>query len=113
MSALSEFADVLRLERLRRRIKQGDLAAQLGVTQSALCGWERGDKRPVDEHLRSWAKALGIEVPDGVGGGVPAPCGTEGARARHRRNGEPNCDRCRIAHTESMRTYRERLRAPQ
>lgn len=109
MSSLVEFIDALRMERLRRRIRQIVLARQLGVSNVTLCGWESGSV-PTDEHLRAWAAALNVDVPDGVRGTQLSPCGTTGGYQRHVRHRTPACDACRSAQREYMRQYR-RVRA--
>lgn len=71
---------------------------------------------PVRGQCLAWAQDTGIEY--GVWGGLSeadrrkaaapksqpvAPCGTQAAYQRHRRNGEDACDRCRAAHAASRR----------
>jgi transcriptional regulator with XRE-family HTH domain len=103
-----DFIEILRMERLRRRIKQGVIATQLGVKQGAVCNWESGRVVPTDEHLRMWACALDVTVPANVRGAVArvATCGTLGGRERHRRVGEPVCDPCRLAYNAYQRAHR-------
>lgn len=96
------------MERLRRRLRQGVLAAQLGVTQQALCNWERGTTTPTAANAQAWAAALGVEVPVKVARLLAprvARCGTPGGYGRHRRQGEEICDPCRDAHRSYMREY--------
>ena len=50
--------DRLRLLRLKRRIPAKALAKLLGVTPAALCRWETGTRRPTEEHLQAWKRAL-------------------------------------------------------
>jgi DNA-binding XRE family transcriptional regulator len=45
---VEEFADRLRMQRLKCRIRQGALAAQLGVAQQTLCRWENGARMTAD-----------------------------------------------------------------
>lgn len=106
MSALAEFQDALRIERLRRRIRQVALARQLGVSNVTLCGWESGSV-PTDEHLRQWAAALDVAVPDGVRGSRLSPCGTTGGYQRHMHYRTVVCQPCREAQREYMRDYRK------
>lgn len=42
-----------------------------------------------------------------------APCGSNGAYLRHRRNGEPTDEACRRAHTERTQRNRRRRKARQ
>jgi transcriptional regulator with XRE-family HTH domain len=108
---VSEFevlAETLRLERVRRRIKQGVLAAELGVSQNALCGWESRRHAPSRSNAVAWAAALGVEVPAAVLATLWAPpvCGELGGYQRHLRLGEVACDPCKAANAANMRFYR-------
>jgi transcriptional regulator with XRE-family HTH domain len=108
MSEWTSLTDALRLERLRLRIKQGDLADRLGVTQQALCQWEMGHNPPTLEHARAWLDALSVARPIEIGELFPGlrPCGTLAAYTRHRRRGEPYCDACRDANSAHHRERR-------
>lgn len=103
---VEEFIESLRMERLRRRIRQVALAEQIGVSNVALCGWESGSV-PTDEHLRAWAAALDVAVPDGVRGTQLSPCGTTGGYQRHMHYRTTVCDPCRQAQRDYMRNYRK------
>lgn len=50
-----------------RGYTQTSLADKLGVTQPAVCGWVRGNKKPKTKDLPRIAKALGISVTRLVG----------------------------------------------
>jgi len=63
----SRFPLTLRHARLEQRLTQGQLAARIGVAQSAISFWERGVEVPTVEHLI----LLALEFPailDGVAG---------------------------------------------
>ena len=63
----SQFPPTLRHARLEQRLTQGQLAARIGVAQSAISFWERGIEVPTVEHLI----LLALELPailDGVAG---------------------------------------------
>lgn len=100
----AEFIEHLRTVRLRRGLRQVDVAAVIGVAGNTVGYWETGWTAPVDENLRSWARALGVQVPEGVAGvSASAPvarCGTRPGYQRHRRLGEPRCDPCTRANNE-------------
>lgn len=97
------FAERLRLERLRRRIEQRDIAAKCGVAPLAVGQWESGRQLPSNERLERWAEVLGVPLPEGArreGPGtrrVTARCGTPSGRRRHIDRGEPTCGACRTA----------------
>lgn len=113
MTTVAEFIEQLRLERLRRRVKQGNIAAKLGVAQSALCNWEHGRGIPTDEHIVEWAALLELDVPDGVSGRVDvvAACGTNSGYQRHLKHGEKPCAPCRRAHADKLTAWRHGKKA--
>lgn len=113
MSGVEEFIESLRLERRRRRIKQGDLAEQLGVRREAVCNWERRACLPANENLQAWAAALGMAVPAGVRAARwrVAQHGTASGYERHLTLGDPACAACRQANADRQNAWRERRRA--
>lgn len=52
----------LRAQRLNMRLKQIDVADQLGVTQSMLSAYETGARPVTLEFLRAWTLALGMNL---------------------------------------------------
>lgn len=57
----------LRLEHAKRSpvaFKAAKLADRIGVTESALLRWERGDTRPTKLHARKLAVEFGVTVDD-------------------------------------------------
>ncbi len=54
-------AEHLRKERLFRRLRQRDLAEQLGVTEMTVSNWERGKERPLARHLGAIIRFLGFD----------------------------------------------------
>lgn len=54
----------IRFMRKLRKITQMELAAMVGVTQSAVCQWETGAVKPTQENLIAIANALGCKVDD-------------------------------------------------
>lgn len=57
-----EWGNNIRQGRKLLGLTQHELAAKLGVYQSALSRWEDGSVRPTDEHKVAIANALGQEV---------------------------------------------------
>lgn len=55
----SGFPQALRAARRGRGLKRGELAARVGVAQSAVSFWERGVETPTNEHLI----LLALELP--------------------------------------------------
>lgn len=108
MSTVEEFVEQLRMERLRIRMKQRDLAAALGVKGSTFSQWEGGGARPPAEVLEPWAAALNVTVPADLVDTRRAlqPCGTTAAYRRHIYHGEPACGPCREAQRVSIAQYR-------
>jgi transcriptional regulator with XRE-family HTH domain len=102
----------LRTLRRDRGIPQTVLAAQLGVIQSTLSGWELGRWLPGVANARAWAAALGVDLPKGVL--VPlrpvAQCGTDSGYNRHRWERTPICDLCRDAHNAYQSEYQRGCR---
>lgn len=74
----SDLLDDLIAERLRQGLTQSDLAARMGVTQSAVARIERGDRDPRLATLGRYAHALGVlvrhEVVRPVGQSLPFSC---------------------------------------
>lgn len=58
----SDLLDDLIAERVRQRLTQEDLAARMGVTQSAIARIESGDRDPRLATLGRYAHALGVLV---------------------------------------------------
>ena len=56
-----EVVDYLRLERVRQRVYQREIAEVVGVTQPQVSQWEMGVWTPKVENLFAWADALGLE----------------------------------------------------
>ncbi len=54
--------NAIRTARLKRKIKQFELAAILGVATSSLCAWEKGKACPRHSRLAGIAKALHVTV---------------------------------------------------
>ena len=48
----------IRIARLRKRLTQEALAAQLGVTKSTISGWENGRDKPESSRLDALGEAL-------------------------------------------------------
>lgn len=48
----------IRYLRMRKGLKQSELAAALGVRKSAVCQWEKGQTEPCPERLRSLIRLL-------------------------------------------------------
>lgn len=114
MSGATKLIDALRLERLRLRMKQGELARRVGCAQPTLCAWESGRVAPSLESARAWLDALGVAHPVELGVWFRpqvAPCGTLAGYTRHRRLKEPYCDACRAANTAMQADYRAKKRA--
>lgn len=103
---IAEFVDVLRLERLKRRIKSIDMAGSVGVALGTLSGWERHRSTPDPGHLQVWAAELGIPVPALAPWRRVAECGTLAGHAAHRRRGETPCLPCRAAAAKYMQKWR-------
>ena len=55
-------ASLIREARLRAGLTQGELAARLATTQSAVARWEAGGVRPSAETLGEIARACGLEL---------------------------------------------------
>lgn len=54
---------LLREQRERASLTQAELARRLGVSQSFLSKWERGDRRIDLVQLRRWCQATGGSLP--------------------------------------------------
>lgn len=92
---------------------RGQLAAVLGVKASTINRWPRdltaarADRIAcaLDLHPAvvwpDWWDAIAVDDDADLFAGMPlrpyAPCGTTAAAARHRHNGEPLCEPCRLA----------------
>lgn len=57
------FLKVLRGSRLKVKLSQVDLAARLGITQSAVSKSESGERRLDIIELRRWCEVLGKPLP--------------------------------------------------
>lgn len=55
-------AIALAKERRRQRVRQTDVAELVGVHESTIGEWERGDASPELKYLRLWCKALGVRI---------------------------------------------------
>ena len=53
--------DVIRRARANAGLKQGELAAEIGASQSEVSRWERGDSEPTVSQLRAIAEATGAD----------------------------------------------------
>lgn len=60
---VDEFIEVLRLERIRRRVEHRWVAEQLGVAAPHLSGYESGRHQPGRKVIEAWARALDVPVP--------------------------------------------------
>lgn len=54
--------DVLRDARNAAGRLQADVAAQIGVTQTALSYWENGRRSPSEADLKRWAEAVNCRI---------------------------------------------------
>lgn len=61
----------IREARKQAGIKQTDLCARLGISQSALSGWENGKYEPGSASWLSLSEALGVPVDYLMGGSTP------------------------------------------
>ncbi|WIK67060.1 helix-turn-helix domain-containing protein [Globicatella sanguinis] len=52
----------LKTIRLKRGLKQEDIAKKLGVTKSAYGRWERGECNPRCDKLKKLAQILGVSI---------------------------------------------------
>jgi transcriptional regulator with XRE-family HTH domain len=59
---VASWAETLRLERLRQRLKQSDVAEMIGTDQPQISHWEAGHTQPQSAHLILWAGALGYRI---------------------------------------------------
>ncbi len=59
---MSEFGRRLRALRTGRGLTQEELARQLGVSKSALCMYERGEREPRRETLLAVARLFGVDL---------------------------------------------------
>ena len=59
---MSEFGKRLRALRTGRGLTQEELARQLGVSKSALCMYERGEREPRRETLLAIARLFGVDL---------------------------------------------------
>lgn len=108
-----DFATELRVCRIRRGIRQSDVAKHLGVDPAQLSRYEWGEAFPDEARLRRWAAILEVEVPTDLvmQRRVLEPCGTTAAAARHYAAGEKPCEACRQANREYQRSRRASRRA--
>jgi len=107
-----KFADELRMERVRRRIRQVGLADRIGVDFRTVSNWETMRNRPNAVHMIAWAAALGRTVPSEVLADLQQPtiCGTRSGYQKHVRDRTEKCRPCRDAHAANGRNYREATR---
>lgn len=54
--------DLIRLQRIAACMTQAQLAAVVGVTQSAVAKWEKDEAAPALRHRRAIAQALGTST---------------------------------------------------
>lgn len=59
---VAQWGDDLRLERLRRRLRQADIAARAGISQASVSETENGRGSP--ETCAAIASALGVDLED-------------------------------------------------
>lgn len=59
---MKTFADKVKETRMSLRLTQQDLADQVGVSKRTIAGYEIGEKKPRDYHLRKLAEALQVSV---------------------------------------------------
>lgn len=90
---------------LQGGVSQAEMAAQLGVVQSAFGRWVRGEGRQ-DVDSPAVSVGRGSRIAAGV-----QPCGTRAGYGAHRRRGEAACDPCREANTAYLRAYKAQRRA--
>ena len=50
--------DLMRQDRMNSGVEQGDLAFQMGLHPSAVCGWECGKRTPKIKHLLAFSSLL-------------------------------------------------------
>jgi transcriptional regulator with XRE-family HTH domain len=75
MNPINHFAYNLRTLREGRSLSQKALAAELGISRSALGSWERGDFEPPICGLINVAKFFGVTVDTLLKGDVSKVCG--------------------------------------
>ena len=73
--AIDDAAALRQLVRLRvaAGLNQTALAARLGITQSEVSKFERGERALDERRLRAWLQALGVEALDSVADCLSAP----------------------------------------
>lgn len=59
---VAAWVEVLRMERLRLKLKQSEVAERMGVNRTMLSLWENEVTQPLSGSLVSWAEALGFEI---------------------------------------------------
>lgn len=60
-SKLKKLGDEIRLVRLKKRWTQTELAKKVGMSQSTISAWERGEKEPTYLAFCQVCKKLGIK----------------------------------------------------
>lgn len=56
-------SEAFRSRRLELRLRQGDVAARIGVTRQALCQWEQGTSWPITfSRWQRWASAVSMDL---------------------------------------------------
>lgn len=56
------WVETLRMERLRLKMRQQDVADKMGVNRTMIAYWENGRTQPLTANMAAWAAALGFEV---------------------------------------------------
>ena len=68
---MSSFDQNLRRLRLRRNMKQEDLAEQMHVSRQTVSGWETGRRQPDLETLKKLAEVLDVDIHELIYGNKP------------------------------------------
>ena len=64
----TKFSNNLKIARVSMNISQSDLANLIGIKQSSISQFERGDRIPTKKSLEKISRVLGITVDDLTGG---------------------------------------------
>lgn len=62
MTLRQQIGSRIRAKRLRLDLTQEQVAAAVGVSDGAVCSWEKGDSLPGTKHLAAIAKELGVSI---------------------------------------------------
>lgn len=82
VSASETFGSRLQRLRVARELTQGQLAAQLGVSEPSISAWELDKARPKVGRMEALSEALGVEISELLGIDGTEPLGTLIARAK-------------------------------